>query len=404
MAVPLRVLHVAQPTDAGVASYVTAAAAHQIDRGWDVVVACPDGGRLADDLAGRAVPRRAWAATRSPGRSTAVEVRDLARLVGEVGPDVVHLHSSKAGLAGRLALRRRVPTMFQPHGWSWLATSGVLTEAAKAWERWGARWTDRFVCVGDGERKQARDLGLRGEFSVVRNGVDTTRFRPTEGSARDSARVAVGVPTRRRLVVCAGRVTRQKGQDVLIAAWRTVAARMPDAQLIVIGDGDLLSGLRHVAPAGVTFTPPVPDVRPWLAAADLVVLPSRWEGLSLTLLEAMASGRSVVVSDITGLAEAVPDNAGARVPPGDVKALATAIVQRLNEPLRTMTEGAAAARHARRRFDAQHTFHRLAEVTLEAATRRERGVLRGRGSTTYAGSRPFDGRPADHREGQVRAE
>ncbi|MGH3814171.1 MAG: glycosyltransferase, partial [Pseudonocardiaceae bacterium] len=120
----LTVLHTVQPTDAGVAGYVAAVATDQLARGWRVMVACPCGGHLAADLATRGIPRLRWPATRSPGADTVPETQRLRRLIRAVRPDVVHLHSAKAGLAGRLALRGRRPTLFQPHGWSWLAVRG----------------------------------------------------------------------------------------------------------------------------------------------------------------------------------------------------------------------------------------------------------------------------------------
>jgi glycosyltransferase involved in cell wall biosynthesis len=355
----MRVLHVAQPVDGGVALYVLAACLDQRARGWDVAVACPSGGRLAADLERAGITRLAWAATRSPGPGSVGEARRLARIVAAYRPDLVHLHASKAGLAGRLLLRRP-PTVFQPHGWSWLAVDGLLRRASLAWERIAARRADLLVCVGDGEAEQGRLAGVRGRYTVVRNGVDRDRFRPADSAARDAARAAVGVAPGTPLAVCVGRVTRQKGQDVLLAAWPRVRDECPDAELVLVGDGDLLPGFRAAAPAGVRFAGAVTDVRTWLAAADVVVLPSRWEGLPLTALEAFATGRPVVASAVPGIAEVVPPNVGALVPVEDARALGVALAARLADPALARAEGAAALRHAAR-FDAKETFDRLVD-------------------------------------------
>jgi glycosyltransferase involved in cell wall biosynthesis len=103
-------------------------------------------------------------------------------------------------------------------------------------------------------------------------------------------------------------------------------------------------------------------VRPWLAAADLVVLPSRWEGLPLTVLEAFACGRPVVASRVAGLAEVVPAAVGALVRPDDPAALGDALARRLRDPDLCRAEGRAAAAHAAR-FDLRRTFDRLADAT-----------------------------------------
>ncbi|HEU4349359.1 MAG TPA: glycosyltransferase, partial [Actinoplanes sp.] len=291
-----------QPSDAGVASYVAALCADQQARGWDVAVACPDRGWLSGELAARGVRRIGWDAERAIDSGVPSEALRLRRLLDRVGPDVLHLHSAKAGLAGRLAARGQVPTIFQPHGWSWLAAPAPMVGASLAWERFATRWTTLFVCVGEGEAALGGVHGLRGRYCVVRNGVDLTRFAPADDARRRAARAGLNLPLDAPLAVCVGRVTRQKGQDVLLRAWTAVRARCPGAGLALVGGGDLLESLRRQAPPGVAFAGHADDPQAWYAAADLVVLPSRWEGLPLTLLEAMAMGRSVVGSDIPGIA------------------------------------------------------------------------------------------------------
>jgi glycosyltransferase involved in cell wall biosynthesis len=363
------VLHAAQPTDAGVARYVAAATRDQVARGWQVVVACPSDGQLAAELTAHGVPRLHWAATRSPSVNTVGETQHLRRLIDQVDPDMVHLHSAKAGLAGRLAVRGTRPTLFQPHGWSWLAVRGGTARGALVWERFAARWTDLCVCVGEGEAAHARHRRVHSRHVVVRNGVDLADFAPSDERARAAARDQLGIDREVPLAVCLGRITRQKGQDVLVTAWTRVRERCPTAQLCIVGDGDLLTTLRGRATPGVRFVPPVTDPRPWYAAADVVVLPSRWEGLSLTLLEALASGRAVVVSDIPGLAEAVPPGVGARVPTGDARALAGALARRLTDAeLRTAEAQAAAL--AARAFDVRRTHDQLAAVTTQIVSSR----------------------------------
>lgn len=363
------VLHVAQPTNGGVAGYVISVCRDQLARGWNVAVACPPDGWLSGELSRLGVPALAWPARRSPGPGSVDEARCLGRLVGRQRPDVIHLHASKAGLAGRLAVRRTLPTLFQPHAWSWLSVDGALRRASIAWERMAARWTDLCLCVGAAEAEQGRAMGVRGRYTVVRNGVDLDRFGPADDRARAAARRRLGVDPAVPLAVCVGRVTRQKGQDVLLLAWRLVQQSCPDAELVLVGDGDLLPVLRSVRVPGARFAGAVTDVRPWLAAADLVVLPSRWEGLPLTALEALATGRCVVASAVPGLGEVVTPAVGAQVPPEDPAALADALVLRLRNRARTTAEGAAAVCHARQ-FDLGRTFDRLAAATESVVKQR----------------------------------
>ncbi len=132
-----RVLHVTQPVDGGVARVVTDLTRDQLTAGLRVTVACPDGGPLAAGLRALGADVRHWPATRSPGPALAAEVRRLARVIEDVRPALVHAHSAKAGLAARLAVRGRVPTVFQPHAWSFEAVDGAAARLALGWERLG---------------------------------------------------------------------------------------------------------------------------------------------------------------------------------------------------------------------------------------------------------------------------
>ncbi|MFI6011234.1 glycosyltransferase [Streptomyces sp. NPDC051243] len=352
------VLHVAQPVEGGVARVVTDLVAAQVTAGLRVTVACPGGGTLTDSLraSGRTVLR--WDAVRRPGVRLPGEVRQLARLVRDVRPDLVHAHSAKAGLAARLAVHGRLPTVFQPHAWSFEAADGVVARLALGWERFGARWATRVLCVSEAERRTGERYGIAASWRVVPNGVDTGTFHP-EG---DSARSAAGP-----LVVCVGRLCRQKGQDVLLRAWPEVVRRVAGARLVLVGDGPAARSLRRGAPASVEFAGAASDAAPWYRAADVVVLPSRWEGMALAPLEAMACARPVVVTDVDGARESLPPShrPSCLVPPEDPGALARALTALLrDEPLRAAL-GAQGRAHVLAAHDLRHTTDAVTGVYRE---------------------------------------
>lgn len=357
-----RILHVTQPVEAGVPAVVAMLVDDQRARGWDVTVACPDG-PLDAGLRAAGVPVEPWAAGRSPDHRVPGEARALRRIVGRVAPDVVHLHSAKAGMAGRLALRGSRPTLFQPHGWSFDAVRDPVATVARHWERIAGRWTDLLVCVSDDELAAARAAGLRCPSVVVPNGVDTGHLRPRD---RAAARAAAGLPGG-PLALCVGRLAEQKGQDLLLAAWPGVLARVPDARLALVGDGPERAHLRRLpgaVDASVHWIGAVADPADHYAAADVVVAPSRWEGMALVPLEAMASGRSVVASDVTGMRESLGTGTGAVLPPGDVGALTDALVRRLAEPGLADAEGAAGRLRAAAGFDRRRAADAVAAEVL----------------------------------------
>ena len=352
------ILHVAQPTDGGVAVVAAQLAAHQIGLGWKVMVACPgfaapsERGDGAGGIGARsgarepsrlAVAARAtgatvldWEATRSPGRSAFDEAGRLRALVRELAPDLVHLHSSKAGLAGRLALRGALPTVFQPHAWSFEAVSGATRAAAVRWERWATRWTDVTVCVSAQEQRDGERAGVRGRYAVVPNGVDPAHFVP---GSREQARIRLGLPADGPLALTLGRLCPQKGQDLLLEVWPAVLDRVPGARLALVGDGpdrDKLTALIRSRPRladSVSLAGGTDDSRSWYQACDLLVLPSRWEGMALVPLEAMACGRPVVGFEVAGIRQCLPpwwaDRALAA--PGDGAALARLVGRAMEE-------------------------------------------------------------------------
>lgn len=360
-----RVLHLTQPVDGGVARVVTDLTVHQLAAGYHVTVALPDSPLAAELGALGAVVRR-WEAARAPGAGLGGEVARLRRVLAGVRPELVHAHSAKAGLAGRLAVRGRVPTVFQPHAWSFAAVDGPMARIALNWERFGARWAHRLVCVSEAERASGERAGIGADYRVIPNGIDVERFHPAPVDTVRASLLPGGDPSA-PLVVCVGRLCRQKGQDVLLDAWDTVVRRVPAARLVLVGDGPCEGQLRRKAPESVLFAGAVADVAPWYQAADLVVLPSRWEGMALAPLEAMACGRPVVVTDVDGARESLPDALAGPclVPPGDPAALAGAIGALLADPLLRESLGAQGRRAVLSTHDVRRTAGSFAELYRE---------------------------------------
>jgi glycosyltransferase involved in cell wall biosynthesis len=352
----MRVVHVSQPVVAGVAAVVLKLAAAQRELGWRVDVVCPPGW-LADRVRDVGVPVHPWFATRGPGPSTAKETRALRRILQRLDPDVVHLHSSKAGLAGRLAVRGKRPTIFQPHMWSFQSAGGALGRATVAWERFAARWTDQLVCVSDDELALGRAVGVTTPAEVVCNGVDTRVLRPRSRVAARRRLDLPDVPT----AVCVGRLAPLKGQDQLLDAWPAVLAAVPDAHLVLVGDGPMRERWQAGGHRQVRWWGHDNAVADFYTAADVVVVPSRAEGMALVPLEAMASGRSVVAFDVGGVRQSVGE-AGAVVPAENVPALAAAVAARLADPVLAAGEGLAGRRRAEVLFDSTRVCDQVATL------------------------------------------
>jgi glycosyltransferase involved in cell wall biosynthesis len=209
----------------------------------------------------------------------------------------------------------------------------------------GLHRVDTVVAVSRDVREELVRFGIPPERVVhIPNGVDTRRFAPV--ADRETLRQRMEL--RGRVAVFVGRLDAQKGVDILLAAWPRVAAALPDARLLIIGAGPDEAALRAQAAGLPAAARPVwcgerDDVAPYLQGADAVVLPSRAEGLSNALLEAMACGAACVASRIGGNDELIEDGrTGVLVPPNDAPALAQAMSRLLAAPDEARRLGLAA--------------------------------------------------------------
>jgi glycosyltransferase involved in cell wall biosynthesis len=198
---------------------------------------------------------------------------------------------------------------------------------------------------------------MRCRWTLLQNGIDVDAFR-LEGPT-GSAKTALGLDPERPVVGTVGRLEQRKGQDVLLAAIERLKGRRTAPQLLVVGDGPTASDLRKRADAlGVTklvrFTGTLDDVRPALAAMDVFTLPSREEGMSNALMEAMAAAKPIVATDVGGNGEVLDrGRLGVLVPGDDALALADAVGALLDDPARAAALGAAAHDHVSARWNAR---------------------------------------------------
>lgn len=289
-------------------------------------------------------------------------LRDLRALVALVTrfrrhrPDLVHTHTSKAGVVGRLAaLIARVPLIVHtPHGHVFYAYYGrAWTAAFVRLERAAARFTDRIVVLTErgAEEHLARQIGRPEQYVAIPSGVDTARLR-ARAPARAAARAALGLPAAAPIVAGVGRLVPVKGFDVLVEALPALGAAVPGALVLLVGAGPDRAALEARARAlgagdRLRVTGARDDVVPWIAAADVLAAPSRNEGMGRVLIEAMALGVPVVGTRVGGIpAVLAGGECGALVPPDDPRGLAAALADLLGDPARREKLAAAGRRRA----------------------------------------------------------
>jgi glycosyltransferase involved in cell wall biosynthesis len=259
-------------------------------------------------------------------------------------PQVVHVHDLRsliyAGLATRLVGLRRPRLVYTRHWWQ-----RDLSPRVAAAHRHFAGLVDRLVCVSELVREASEQEGLAPRrLQTIANGIDMVRFA-YQGPCAGGPAVTVA------------RLSPEKDLANLVRAVAIVAPRVPEQRFEVAGDGMYLNELKALAAElgvaeRITFLGEVRDVPAVLARAGLFVLPSRAEGMPLTLLEAMARGLPVVATRVGGVPEVVAEGeTGWLVPPADPEALAAAIERLATDPELARQFGAAGRRRAEECFD-----------------------------------------------------
>jgi glycosyltransferase involved in cell wall biosynthesis len=209
---------------------------------------------------------------------------------------------------------------------------------------------------------------------VIPNGVDFDAWRGHE-RAEGPARARLGIGPEAQAVGVVGRFAAQKGIPVFIDAAERLAPRFPRLRFVLVGDGPMKPEvLERVArsPVASRFVvgPPARDVAPYYAMLDVLALPSLWEALPYTLLEAVSAGTPIVASRVGGIAEVITDGvSGTLVPPGDPDALADALARRLLDPGLARAMAERAAERVRLHFRIDRMVDRLESLYLNVAGR-----------------------------------
>lgn len=282
--------------------------------------------------------------------------------------DVLHAHTYGPVTAAALAAARlhRVPSVLKLTSVGASGIGAVLDGRGPAAAAWRALHRGVGACLAPSAaaRDEAVAFGIPAErVHLLPNGVDTDALAPADCRARAAARAALGVDGD-PLVVCVAHMRPEKGMRTLLAAWERVAPAFPGARLAYVGNGPergaLEAGLARSPAAGSVTLAGADDPRPWYAAADLLAIPSDYEGLSNVLLEGMAAGLPVVATRVAGTVDAFAHaDLGELAEPRDAEGLAAAFGRMLADGARRRACGAAARQLAVRRYSLRQAVDRL---------------------------------------------
>jgi len=328
-----------------------------IQRGYSIRVVCAGGDPMPpvrDWVDPKGVPVRLYAARwKGAAKDIVFALRVAGMLIRERRDyQLVYFLMQGLHLAAGLPVARILgkPILMKVSGSS-VITLMTGSLAGRLELRWLRKWAFRVMILNEGMRAEA----LRAGFEPARlhwmpNPVDTAEFSPCGDAMRQTLRGRFGIPQSARVVLYCGRLAPEKALPSLLEAFAQVATRVPEAMLLVVGDGPLRPALINraadLAISGrVVFAGRVgsDDVRLWMQLADVFTLVSIDEGFPLALSEAMSVGLPSVVSDIPANRQLIEDDThGLVAPPGDAAAIAASLIRLLNDPALGACMGQAA--------------------------------------------------------------
>ncbi len=342
----------------GVGRHLRAEAASAIAQGAAVVVAGPDATERAFDFSAVGCDFRSVEIAAGPRPLADLRAGWSLRHAMQ-DREVVHAHGLRAGLLAGFATRRGVPLVVTWH--NAVLAKGALRRLYAVLERRTARRADVTLCVSGDLVARAQALGGR---DVRLSPVGSSQPTRTSRSVVDIRR-ELQAPEGTALVLAIGRLDPQKGFDVLVRAASLLRARTPPPVLVVAGDGPSrvpLTVLIDELDAPVRLLGWRDDTGDLLAAADLVVMPSRWEGSPLAAHETLLAGRPLVATSVGGLPELLGDGAALLVASDDPGSLAGAIDDLLDHPDRRMSLALAGQRRGANWPDSAAAAHAATAV------------------------------------------
>jgi len=312
----------------GISNYIVFLSKALKDKGAVTVVAS-SGGNMEKELAALGIPHKKLDIDTKFefGPKVFKSAFTLARIIREEKIDIIHAHSRVSQAACCFAsLATGVPYVTTCHGFFKKRARGIF-------DTWGVK----VIAISDAVKAHLeKDLGVKTDrIELIYNGVDIDRFlkKYSDGEVRDirkSLKLKDGP-----VIGTIGRLSSVKGQKFLIHAMAEVVSKRPDAQAVIMGDGDEEAGLKNLTKSlglqdSVRFVSSEPDTHKFLSVMDVFVFPSVKEGLGLALLEAMAAARPCVASDVGGIRDVIEEGRnGMLVRVGDVQAMGSAIMKLL---------------------------------------------------------------------------
>lgn len=306
---------------------------------FDISVCSRDRGALVDEVKKNQIKffpvtfsKRRWGKT----------VREIAFILKSQRIDILHTHGGVAGLYGRWAAYKcRTPIIVHTlHGIHYLHYRNALLKFfCILLERYFSHFTDALIFVSDGDRKKGQKYKLASleKMFVIKNGIDFSEYNKLKVNKEVSITKELCLESSKPIVGTVARLHRQKGLIYLLKAAKKISQVFPEVKILIIGEGSLREKLERKARSLglerlVWFFGERRNIPMLLSLFDVFILPSLWEGLPYTLIEAGALAKPVVSTNVDGIREVIKnEETGILVPPKNAEILAQAVISLLQD-------------------------------------------------------------------------
>lgn len=332
----VKVVHITQATIGGVEEYIKLFLSNFDKNKYEMELICPGDGLLRREAEELGVKVNIIDMTREISLIDDYKAyKKLKKVISEINPDIVHIHSSKAGILARLAIRKlKIPCVYNAHGWSFsMKCSEAKKQIYASAEKVCAKYTDMIVNISTYEQNLALEYKVANsqKMTVIYNGIDLNKY--SRGYSRNEILSKLGIPENAYVIGMVGRITEQKSPQTFISIAKEISNIFENAYFILVGDGDLIEEIQRSIEEKqlkdkVIITGWTNEVAKYISTFDVAILTSKWEGFGLVLAEYMASGKPIVASNVGGIPNVISHNHnGILIEPNDVEGFINAIIK-----------------------------------------------------------------------------
>lgn len=313
----IKVLHITQATIGGTLEYIKLFFSHIDREKYEIYLVCPSYGPMKEEIEKLGVTVYPIEMTHD------ISIKDdlksfwnLKKLIAKVKPDLVHLHSSKAGVLGKLASYvNKVPVIYNAHGWSFsMDVSNFKKYIYILIERFTSKFCDVIVNISNYEYMLAKQYKIApdNKMITIHNGIDTNKFDSYNIHLKEDILKELGIPNNALIIGMIARISEQKDPVKFVNIAQRICESIDNAYFVLVGDGEQRDKIENIISEyklndRIKITGWVNDVNKYLSIFDIAILTSRWEGFGLVIAEYMAASKPVVASNIGGIPELIVD-------------------------------------------------------------------------------------------------